>query len=360
MRARGSFVVAVLAWVAGTWVGVGAPRAMPERPAWAKLPALPALPAWTSGGVTGGTPDRPPVAGADRVAPPDPSPGAGADRDLPPAPVDARALPDPVPWPRLNVEANVGKAWLLAEGPAPAPDSGRRLVTLTFDDGPFPETTPVILRALARHDVKATFFFIGRYLEGHDDRAVATRAVAQDVVAAGHLVGNHTRDHQLLTTIAHAQALEQIDDGARDIERAIGVRPVLFRPPYGQLDPFTEDALRARGAELVLWTVEASDMKNDDPEAIAASLERQIEQSYGGIVLLHDVRWSTVKALPKLLDWLHARRFDPARPRRVGYDVVDLVTYLRETAARPQPYPDRPSLEHARGAAHRAITHPST
>ena len=322
---RGTFVVAVVAWLAGSWVGLYAPTT-----------------ALTTGPTTATARTTAPTSAA---TPQD----VGPRGDLPPAPVDARALPDPVPWPRLNVDANVGRAWLLAEGPAPAQGSGRRLVTFTFDDGPFPETTPVILRALARHHVHAAFFFIGRYLEGHDERGIASREVARQVLAQGHLVGNHTRDHELLTGIPHARALEQIDDGAADIERAIGTRPVLFRPPYGQLDAFTEDALRARGAELVLWSVEAADMKNDDADAIAASIEQQIEMSGGGVVLLHDIRWSTVKALPKLLDWLHARRFDPARPERVGFEVVDLVQYLRETAARPQPYADRAALEHARG-----------
>ena len=262
--------------------------------------------------------------------------------------VDPSKLPDPSPFPRMNPAANVGRAWLLAEGPAYDPNDKKRYVTLTFDDGPIPETTPVILKTLARYDVHATFFFIGRYLDGNDARAIATRNVAQNILAAGHMIGNHTHDHLLLTTANHTDALAQIEEGAASIERATGHRPEFFRPPYGQLDPFTEDVLQKRHDEVVLWNVEAADMVNDDPEKMADSLERQIASAGGGVVLLHDVKWSTVETLPKLLAWLKARAYDPARPNRVGYVIVDLPGYLKATAARPQPYADRAQVEAAR------------
>lgn len=262
--------------------------------------------------------------------------------------VDPSKLPDPNPFPRMNPNANVGRAWLLAEGPAFDPNDKRRFVTLTFDDGPIPETTPVILKTLAKYDVHATFFLIGRYMDGNEPRAVATRNVAASILAAGHMIGNHTHDHLLLTTANRTDALAQIEEGAASIERATGHRPVLFRPPYGQLDPFTEDVLKKRGDEVVLWNVEAADMVNDDPEKMADSLERQIASSGGGIVLLHDVKWSTVETLPRLLSWLKARAYDPARPNRVGYVITDLPGYLKATAARPQPYADRAQVEAAR------------
>ena len=86
-------------------------------------------------------------------------------------------------------------------------------------------------------------------------------------------------------------------------------------------------------ATVVIPTLNARDLL----AATLESLERQIDHAGGGIVLLHDIRWSTVAALPRLLQWLHMRRYDPARPKRVGYEIVDLPTYLRATAARPTP-----------------------
>ena len=242
----------------------------------------------------------------------------------------------------------MGRAWLLSEGPAYEANDNKRLVTLTFDDGPVPETTPAILRTLAHYGVHATFFFIGRYLDGNEPRAIATRKVAASIFAAGHSIGNHTHDHLLLTTATHASALAQIEEGSASIERAIGRRPVFFRPPYGQLDSYTEDVLQKRSDEVVMWNVEVGDMTHDDPDVMAASLERQITSSGGGIVLLHDVRPSTVRTLPRLLAWLHEHAYDPARPSRIGYQIVDLPEYLRATAARPQPYSDRAEVEEAR------------
>jgi peptidoglycan/xylan/chitin deacetylase (PgdA/CDA1 family) len=272
--------------------------------------------------------------------------------------VEASLLPDPVPWPRLNSSISVKKAWLLAEGPAPEKGDGRRLVTLTFDDGPFPRTTPPLLKVLERYDVKATFFLVGGLLDGDAPFASATREAAKRIAAAGHIIGNHTHDHFLLTRVTHNQAQAQIDDGADSIERVTGKRPIFFRPPYGQLDPFAEDVLRQRGAELVLWNIEADNADNDDPAAIAESIENHLEYAGGGIVLLHDIRRSTAPTVAKLLAWLRSRRFDPARPERIGFQVVDLPTYLQATAAHPQPYGDRTALEEARGVEWRHA-HPS-
>jgi hypothetical protein len=78
------------------------------------------------------------------------------------------------------------------------------------------------------------------------------------------------------------------------------------------------------------------------------SLKEQLLRHQGGIVLLHDMHWPSVKAFNRLLRWLEATRWDPSRPDRLGWDIVDLGEYLRETAAAPQPYATRNDLERAR------------
>ena len=238
-------------------------------------------------------------------------------------------------FPHLNPEASITKAWRLAQGPHHAPGDNRNIVTLTFDDGPFPETTPRVLELLDRYHVRATFFVIGQYLDGHDERAKASRATLQKVAAAGHFIGNHTHDHALLTAVTHTQVLEQIDRGAASVERAIGKKPVLFRPPFGELDAFGQDAAATRGLDILLWNVEAQDMQRDDTSAMVDDVIRQIRKNQGGVVLLHDIRYSSVIVARKLLAWLDAHKYDPARPERVGYAIVDLPTYLREVAAAP-------------------------
>lgn len=304
--ARGLLLgVGFLALVLGSWVGVH------QAPARAPAAASSAAPA---------PPSARPLATVES-----PPPGIHA--------LDPKA--EIAPWPRLNPEANMTRAWRLAEGPHRAPGDRRRLVTLTFDDGPSPDTTPRVLDLLKKHDVHATFFVIGRYLDGDGDRQVAAREVLKRAVAEGHLVGNHTHDHALLTAIPHTQVLEQIDRGAASIERAIGKKPLLFRPPFGELDDFGQEAMRERGLDVLLWSIEAQDMERDDTPAMLRDLTKQLAYNEGGIVLLHDFRWSSVALLKRLLTYLEARRYDPDRPDREGYVVVDLPEYLRAVQASP-------------------------
>jgi peptidoglycan/xylan/chitin deacetylase (PgdA/CDA1 family) len=319
-------LVLVASLAAGSWVGLGRPPVCDGATAWASRFARAAR-----------ANDEPTSA---RLPPDRPAPA-----------VDPAQIPDPRPFPRLNPEETTRRAWLLAEGPAHEEGDGRRLVTLTFDDGPFPETTPDILDLLAKHRVRAAFFWIGQYLDGEGDRAVTTRAVARRVVAAGHFVGNHTYDHARLTGMPRAEALAEIDRAQASIERLTGARPTLFRPPYGELEPRLGKSLAARGLDLVLWSIEAGDMTHGDPMSMFQSLRDQIEYAGGGVVLLHDIRTTTIPVLASLLDWLDAHRWDPSRPDQVGYEVVDLAAYMQATSRAPQPFTDRPALEHARGVA---------
>lgn len=287
------------------------------------------------------------AASAPDLLPPPPQVGASAT----PAPSASApaAAPKPTPaarpWPRLDPDADLERAWLHAEGPAHDRRDAKRLVTFTFDDGPFAETTPRILKILGNHGVKATFFVVGRYLEGDSPRAVGSRDVLKDIVRRGHLVGNHTRDHQLLAQLAPSAIAAQIDDCAASIERVTGARPLLFRPPFGRLDPPARRAVAERGLDLVLWSVEVHDMERTDVRDMLVSLKTQLDFSRGGIILLHDIRPSTVPLLAAALEALEAAPFDPRHPDRVGYEIVDLPTYIAATAASPQPYPNREALQ---------------
>ncbi len=335
----------------GTWLGLGKPSAVQARAyveeakaradATAKAKADASKDAKESAKADAGTDDK----GESR-----------ASRDLPPSPQqsDPGSLPSMRPWPELNREASIDKAWMVAEGPAYKPRTGRRVVTLTFDDGPFPETTPTVLRILAKNQIHASFFVIGRYLDGEDDRAKASRDVLKDIVAGGHLVGNHTHDHTRLTSVTHTQVLEQIDRGAASIERVTGRKPILFRPPFGQLDDFGRSAVRERGLDLLLWSVEKQDMQRADSHEVFRELVAQIEYKEGGIVLLHDIRWTSIAVLRELLAWLTVHHWDPKKPSRLGYEIVDLPEYLREVAASPLPYATRDELEKVREAAQAA------
>jgi peptidoglycan/xylan/chitin deacetylase (PgdA/CDA1 family) len=322
----------------GSWLGLGMPsaavmRASAER-AWFAIVGRPAAQRGSAPPAIEAVPQTADVA----IAPP-------------PPPID------PSDFPRMNPEAKIARAWLLAEGPHYNPSDNHRYITFTFDDGPFPETTPHVLDLLARFHVRGTFFFIGRYLEGDDARTSMAREVARRAVAEGHLVGNHTYDHAHLPEVARAQSLADIDRGAEVIARVTGQRPIFFRPPYGDLSRFQERTLGARGTEVVLWSLAADDMERDDEKAVAHELRLRLEYQGGGIVLLHDCKWKSVIALERLLRWLDDNRWDPNHPEVRGYEVVDLPQYLRETAKAPQPYANREELDKARAAAWKAA-HP--
>lgn len=300
--------------------------------------------------------------GAPReVASSAPSPTAPAGRDVPSAPsaakarppielgptvLDAAALPEvigPVPH---NHDADPDRAGILAEG---AERSGE--IALTFDDGPAPDTTSEVLRILAAHRVKGAFFLTGHRLSGAGVVAEVNRGVARAIAAAGHTIGNHALDHVALVRSDAAWTTMQIEESARLIATATGVAPRFFRPPYGKLGEEARALVVARRDELVTWTIDAQDVLENDAERIAARLVAQILFAGQGIVLLHDLRPPSVKALALLLDWLDAHPRDPAKG--VGYTVVDLPTYLAHAAARPWPYRDRLSLKRAREREHR-------
>lgn len=281
-----------------------------------------------------------------------------ADRLEPPPPleihsptVDSSEIPDPAfPAPRLNPDDETDRAWLLAEGPLHPPRDGRRLVTFTFDDGPSPETAPTLLRLLREHRIRAAFFFIGEYLVGSDRRAAQSREWARRIAAAGHYIGNHTFDHRRLTALSHSAALAEIDDAADAIERATGLRPWLFRPPYGALDPWLEGALRDRHLDLLLWNIDVDDIRRSDPDETARCIEDQLSSKQGGIVLLHDMHWPSIRAFNRLLRRLEAHKWQPEHPDRLGWDIVDFTEYLRMTADSPQPFSSNDELQRARRA----------
>jgi peptidoglycan/xylan/chitin deacetylase (PgdA/CDA1 family) len=279
-------------------------------------------------------PVMPHAAPPTEVAPPRAT-GDAHDPPLPQA-ADPSLVPSFGKWPKTNPEASIAKAWVVAEGPAHRPNEARRLVTFTFDDGPTPEVTPEVLAILKKHRVHATFFVIGKYIEGESARARVARRVLQKIVSAGHLVGNHSYSHANLALLSPWEVTQEIDRSAEAIERVTGNKPILFRPPYGLLDDFGEHAVRERDLDLLLWSVEAQDMERADPDTMFDEMVSQLDYLEGGIVLLHDVKRTTLPLLKRLLEFLRDRPYDPMNPEKRGYEVVDLPTYLRAASALPR------------------------
>jgi peptidoglycan-N-acetylglucosamine deacetylase len=187
-----------------------------------------------------------------------------------------------------------------------------RYVALTFDDGPSSYTLRV-LRLLARAHAPATFFVVGSRTAARPDlvRAESLRGV----------VGNHTWTHPRLASLDRRDVIQQLLRTQAAIVRATGgVRPVLFRPPYGIGTPAEAAAVRALGLVDVRWSVDSLDSR---PGATPASVVRNVVAGLrpGAIVLLHEIHPWTVAALPRILHALRRRGFTPVTiPELVALD----------------------------------------
>lgn len=158
------------------------------------------------------------------------------------------------------------------------PRASRRLA-LTYDDGPNDPYTLRLLEVLARHNVKATFFMIGRYVEQHPD-------IAREVAKAGHVIGNHTFTHPNLIFASALQTRLQIEQCAAALHQAIGEHSKLFRPPFGGRRPATLRVARSLGLDPVMWNVTGWDWNAPSAEHIERHVRRQIRG--GDVILLHD------------------------------------------------------------------------
>ena len=156
---------------------------------------------------------------------------------------------------------------------------GSKQIALTYDDGPNDPHTLKLLDVLARHDVQATFFMIGRYVQKQPDIA---RAVAQ----AGHVIGNHTFSHPLLIFESAARTRIQLVDCGRALKDALGEHSNLFRPPFGGRRPATLRVARALGLETVMWNVTGYDWSAPPAAVIEKKVVRQMRG--GDVILLHD------------------------------------------------------------------------
>jgi peptidoglycan-N-acetylglucosamine deacetylase len=152
-------------------------------------------------------------------------------------------------------------------------------LALTYDDGPNDPYTGHLLDVLARHDVKATFFMMGKYVEERP-------RIAQQVFAAGHIVGNHSFSHPNLICVGEAELRSQIARTQKALEDAGCGTPKLFRPPFGGRNPRTFGIVRELGLTPIMWRVTCYDWSAKSPNSI---VKKAISQIKGGdIILLHD------------------------------------------------------------------------
>ena len=166
-------------------------------------------------------------------------------------------------------------------------------VALTFDDGPTPSLTPRLLDLLARHGVKATFFVVGKQVEAHPD-------LVQRILSDGHTIGNHSWSHDpLLMLRSRARLLHEVE-ACQDALAAFHIRPILFRPPVGILNPRSWRVLLDLGMVAVGFSRRGRDFGNRRVRGLANRLLKGVRR--GDILLLHDGMPSPASAEQRWLD----------------------------------------------------------
>ncbi|MER7915827.1 MULTISPECIES: polysaccharide deacetylase family protein [unclassified Streptomyces] len=238
---------------------------------------------------------------------------AGADEEGTPT---AASAPAPAPGPQARQAPLKSSAFRLQPltGGAPPHSVPRRLkvrtepifrisehgrqMMLTFDDGPNPDYTPHILDTLARHDVRAMFFLCGECVEANPHLVAR---MAQD----GHVVGNHTWTHPLLTTLDRSEIESEMERTSHIIEKTYGELPQWFRAPYGAWNKATFQLGAEMGMEPMAWTIDTTDWDTPGTGVIIDRVERGAAP--GVVILSHDAggdRSQTVAAIQKWLPHL--------------------------------------------------------
>ncbi|HEU5376609.1 MAG TPA: polysaccharide deacetylase family protein [Ktedonobacteraceae bacterium] len=196
-------------------------------------------------------------------------------------------------------------------------------IALTFDDGPNPDNTPQILNILKKYRIHATFFDLGRLVELYPD-------LVKQEIAEGNVVGNHTWSHPDLPSLAPDAIQAQIKDTYNTLLKVTGIRPIFFRPPYGDLSAQTLKIVNYFGLSTVVWNNDSRDWSMPGTSQIVTGVLNSVNN--GTIILLHDGggnRLQTIAALPTIIENLLARHFR-------------FVT-LAEMAAHAQVQPNQPT-----------------
>ncbi len=202
---------------------------------------------------------------------------------------------------------------------------GASQLALTYDDGPNDPQTLRLVEVLARHNVRATFFLIG-------SRARQRPDIVREIAAAGHVIGNHTFTHPLLTFKSDSEIRREISDCSSALEDVIGEHANLFRPPFGGRRPAVLRIARELGLEPVMWNVTGYDWGAPPAEIIERKVAKQIRG--GDVVLLHDGghkqmgadRSQTVLATDSLI----------SRYKSQGYDFMTIPQMLQLSTKQTQ------------------------
>ena len=182
-------------------------------------------------------------------------------------------------------------------------------VALSFDAAWGNEDTQTLIDILSAHDVRATFFLVGQWVEKYPESV-------QALAAAGEEVMNHSETHPHLNALTTDEVQQEVNACSDRVEALTGARPTLFRCPYGEYDDHVIEAIRALGVTPIQWDVDSLDWKGISSEEITSRVLSKVQP--GSIVLFHNAAEHTPEALPGIIESLQAD----------GYTIVPISELL--------------------------------
>lgn len=182
-------------------------------------------------------------------------------------------------------------------------NEGMKSVMITFDDGPHPDFTPMILDVLRERGVKAVFFLIG-------EKAIENPQIVRRIVDEGHLTGIHSLRHTPEFTISSKKLVKRDLVATKNIlEELTGVKTKLFRPPYGVTNPSIGGAVKELGLISVGWSLRSFDtISGHDTEKVLKRVEKGMHD--GAIILLHDRMPDSAMLTEKILNYLDTTGYE--------------------------------------------------
>ena len=192
-------------------------------------------------------------------------------------------------------------------------DTNQKEIAISFDDGPATNHTPEILQLLKQANIKATFFCIGNRIAGNEN-------ILQQIKEDGHIIGNHSYSHHFWFDMFSSQKmLEDLRMMDEELKRVTGLRPKLFRPPYGVTNPNLKKAILSGNYTPVGWSVRSMDTVIKDENKLLDKINRALKP--GAVFLFHDTSASTLNVLPAFIKVV----------KNKGYQIVPLDKLLHLT-----------------------------
>ena len=180
----------------------------------------------------------------------------------------------------------------------------RRLISLTFDDGPNPDHTENLLAVLRKHGVKATFFLVGGWVEQYPD-------IVRKIRDEGHQIGNHSYTHPDLATLTDEKIKDQIRFCNEVIQEAAGVTPTLYRMPFGSGGERVVNLIP--NMTSIIWNVDSADWQSHDKDKIMETVLVNLQPRT--TLLMHDTHHSTVEAVDELIPILKEKGYQFVMPQ---------------------------------------------